>query len=308
MNRSINVTMGTSEWLMLLSLAALWGGSFFFVEVALEDFGPLTVVLGRVSLAALTLWCVIVVTGTAVPRAPQTWFAFLCMGALNNMIPFSLINWAQTEITGSLASILNATTPLFALIVAHLLTRDEKLTAARFAGVGIGFAGAVIIIGPEALAGTGRGALAQMAVLCAAISYSFAGVFGRRFRGSSPLVTAAGQVTASSLLIAPVALYIEQPWTVSSPAVTAVAALVAVAVLSTALAYILYFQILATAGATNLLLVTFLIPVTAMLLGIPLLGESLSGPDIAGMLVIAAGLGVIDGRPLKWARLRARRS
>lgn len=294
--------MGVTEWFLLISLSALWGGSFFFAELALEDFGPLTVVLGRVALAAMALWAVVLVMDIAIPRSPATWLAFFCMGALNNMIPFSLIVWAQTEITGSLASILNATTPLFALIVAHVLTADEKLTGSRLTGVAIGFAGAVIIIGPEALAGAGRGVVAQVAVLLAAISYSFAGVFGRRFRGISPAAIAAGQVTCSSLLIAPFALLIEKPWTISSPTVTAVGALVAVAVFSTALAYILYFRILATAGVTNLLLVTFLIPVSAILLGIPLLGETLSRGDVAGMLFIAAGLAVIDGRPLKWMR------
>lgn len=294
--------MGMTEWLLLLSLAGLWGASFFFVEVALDDIPPLTVVLGRVALAAMTLWAIIFVADLAVPRPPATWLAFLCMGALNNMIPFSLIVWAQTELTGSLASVLNATTPLFALIVAHVLTRDERLTGAKLTGVTIGFAGAVIIIGPEALAGAGRDALAQIAVLVAAISYSLAGVFGRRFRGTPPIVTAAGQVTCSSLLIAPFALVVESPWTIASPSLTAVGALLALAVFSTALAYILYFRILATAGATNLLLVTFLIPASAMLLGIPLLGETLGPADIAGMLLIAAGLCVIDGRPLKLAR------
>ena len=295
-------SMCVAEWMLLLSLSVLWGGSFFFVEVALEEFRPFTIVFGRVSLAALTLWFVIRMIGLTVPRAPATWLAFLCMGALNNMIPFSLIVWAQTEITGSLASILNATTPLFALVVAHVFTGDEKLSGVRITGVAIGFVGAVVIIGPEALSGAAHGTLAQIAVLFAAISYSFAGVFGRRFRGMPAIVTAAGQVTCSSLLIAPFAIYMESPTMLASPKAGAVGALVALAVFSTALAYILYFRILATAGATNLLLVTFLIPVSAMLLGIPLLGETLHRADVAGMLLIAAGLGVIDGRPAKLAR------
>ena len=302
MGGQVRAQMGATEWLLLASLSFLWGGSFFFVELALTDFGPLTVVSARVALAAVTLWLVILAAGLAVPRAPATWLAFLCMGLLNNVVPFSLIVWAQTEITGSLASILNATTPLFALIVAHLLTRDEKLTGARLSGVLAGFAGVVVIIGPEALAGAGRNLLAQIAVLCAALSYSLAGVFGRRFRGTPALVTAAGQVTCSSLLIAPFALVIEQPWTLASPSPAAVCALIAVAILSTALAYVLYFRILATAGATNLLLVTFLIPVTALLLGVPILGETVSLSDLAGMALIAAGLAVIDGRPLRMFR------
>ncbi|MDH3314377.1 MAG: DMT family transporter [Gammaproteobacteria bacterium] len=302
MNGHVNKTMGATEWLLLVCLSILWGGSFFFVEVALEGFGPLTVVLGRVGLAAMTLWAIIALKGLAFPRSLKVWLALLCMGAINNMIPFSLIVWAQTEITGSLASILNATIPLFTVLVAHAFTRDEKLSTGKISGVATGFIGVVVIIGPDALSGIGANALAQIAVLCAAISYSFAGVFGRRFSGMSPLVVAAGQVTCSTLLMAPMALALEQPWSVTNPGFAAVGALVALAVFSTALAYVLYFRILATAGATNLLLVAFLIPGSAMLLGIPILGEVLDVEDFIGMLLIAAGLAAMDGRPAKFLR------
>lgn len=302
MNGYVNKTMGAAEWLLLVCLSILWGGSFFFVEVALESFGPLTVVLGRVGLAAMALWAIIALKGLAVPRSPAVWLALLCMGAINNMIPFSLIVWAQTEITGSLASILNATIPLFTVLVAHAFTRDEKLSAGKISGVATGFIGVVVIIGPDALSGIGANTLAQIAVLCAAISYSFAGVFGRRFSGLSPLVVAAGQVTCSTVLMAPLALALERPWAGAEPGSTAVGALVGLAVFSTALAYVLYFRILATAGATNLLLVAFLIPVSAMLLGIPILGETLDAEDFIGMLLIAAGLAAMDGRPAKLIR------
>lgn len=289
--------MGALEWLLLVSLSVLWGGSFFFVEVALEGFGPLTVVLGRVGLAAIALWVIVLLKGLSIPGSPKVWLALLFMGAINNVIPFNLIVWAQTEITGSLASILNATIPLFTVPVAHALTRDEKLSAGKVSGVTTGFTGVAVIIGPDALPGIGADALAQIAVLCAAVCYSFAGVFGRRFTGMSPLVVAAGQVTGSTLLMAPLALYLERPWAAADPGFAAAGALVALAVVSTALAYVLYFRILATAGATNLLLVAFLIPVSAMLLGIPILGEFLSLEDIFGMLLIAAGLAAMDGRP-----------
>lgn len=294
--------MGPAEWLLLVSLSVLWGGSFFFVEVALDAFGPFTVVLGRVGLAAVALWTIITFKGLSIPRSPSVWLAFLCMGAINNMIPFSLIVWAQTEITGSLAAILNATIPLFTVLVAHVLTQDERLSSGKVYGVTTGFIGVVVIIGPDALSGIGAHAVAQIAVLCAAVSYSFAGVFGRRFSGMSPLVVAAGQVTCSTLLMAPLALALERPWLMAGSGITAVGALVALAVFSTALAYVLYFRILATAGATNLLLVAFLIPVSAMLLGIPILGETLDTEDFIGMLLIAAGLAAMDGRPAKLLR------
>ncbi len=299
MNAVIKSSMGVAEWLLLVSLSILWGGSFFFVEVALEAFGPLTVVLGRVGLAATTLWAIIGLKGLTIPRSPAVWLAFFCMGAINNIIPFSLIVWAQTEISGSLASILNATIPLFTVLVAHAFTRDEKLSPGKLLGVTTGFIGVVVIIGPEALSGIGADTVAQLAVLCAAVSYSFAGVFGRRFRSMPHLVVAAGQVTCSTILLAPPALLLEQPWTAPAPGFGAAGALAALAVFSTALAYILYFRVLATAGATNLLLVAFLIPVSAMLLGIPILGETLDLADAGGMLLIFAGLAAMDGRLAK---------
>jgi drug/metabolite transporter (DMT)-like permease len=291
--------MGVAEWLLLVSLSVLWGGSFFFVEVALQAFGPFTVVLGRVGLAAITLWALIGLKGLPIPKSPAVWHAFFCMGAINNIIPFSLIVWAQTEISGSLASILNATIPLFTVLVAHAFTRDEKLSPGKMLGVTTGFIGVVVIIGPDALSGIGANTVAQLAVLCAAVSYSFAGVFGRRFRSMSPLVVAAGQITCSTIVLAPLALLLEQPWTAPAPGFGAAGALIALAVFSTALAYILYFRILATVGATNLLLVAFLIPVSAMLLGIPILGETLGLADAGGMLLIFTGLAAMDGRLAK---------
>jgi drug/metabolite transporter (DMT)-like permease len=220
------------------------------------------------------------------------------MGALNNLIPFSLIFWGQTAITGGLASILNATTPLFAVVLAHWLTRDERITGGRLVGLALGIGGVAVLIGPEALQGVGLHLLAQIAVLGAALSYAFAGIYGRRFKGQSPLVTAAGQVSATTVMVLPVALALDQPWTGPSPGLATWAAIIGLALLSTALAYILYFRILASAGATNLLLVTFLIPVSALLLGAAVLGERIDLEQVLGMILIGLGLAAIDGRPL----------
>lgn len=191
------------------------------------------------------------------------------MGFLNNVVPFCLIVWGQSHIASGVASILNATTPLFTVVVAHMLTSDEKMTGNRLIGVVVGFVGVAIMIGGQALSSLGLGVVAQLACLAGAISYAFAGVFGRRFKnmGVTPMQTAAGQVTASSVMLIPVMLVVDQPWTLPVPSFAAVAALLGVAALSTALAYVLYFRILSTAGATNLLLVTFLIPVSAIILG-----------------------------------------
>lgn len=296
--------MGTQEWAMLIALSVLWGGSFFFNGVAVKELPSLTIVLVRVGIAAVTLWAVLTLLNIRMPRMKGLWPAYFGMGLLNNAIPFALFVWGQHHIASGLAAILNATTPLFTVLVAHFLTRDEKLSAGKMAGVVLGLLGVILMLGTELLSGLGTGLLAQLACLAAALSYAFAGVFGRRFKrmGVPPLATATGQVTASSLLILPMALVIDQPWLLAPPSAHTWAALLGIGVLSTALAYILYFRILAAAGATNLLLVTFLIPISAILLGAFLLDERLDAKHFVGMAMIGLGLALIDGRIL--ARLR----
>jgi drug/metabolite transporter (DMT)-like permease len=300
--------MGATEWFLLLALSVLWGRAFFFGKVAVGELPPLTVVLGRVSLGAVALIAVVHVLGGRMPRDLGVWRAFLVMGTINNVIPFSLIFWGQTQIASGLASILNATTPLFAVVFAHVLTRDERLTSMRFAGVAIGIGGVAAMIGPQALDGLGTGVLAQAACLAASAVYALAGIYGRRFRamGVPPLATAAGQVTCSTALMLPVVLIVDRPWTLAMPGPAAWGALAGLALVCTALAYVIFFRILATAGATNLTLVTFLIPVSAILLGTLLLGERLEPRHFAGMGLIALGLAAIDGRLP--AALRGRRS
>ncbi|BAI73028.1 ABC transporter [Azospirillum sp. B510] len=305
--------MDLTDWSLLVALSILWGGSFFFIGIAVRELPPLTVVAMRVALAALALGGLLRILGWRMPRDRRTWTAFFGMGALNNLVPFCLIVWGQTQIASGVASVLNATTPLFGVVVAHVLTRDEKMTGNRMAGVLVGFAGVAAMIGPSALnglvgAGPQSGLLPQLAVLCAALSYSFAGIFGRRFKnmGVSPLVTATGQVTASTLMLVPVALLTDRPWTLPMPGAATWGAVIGIALLSTALAYVIFFRVLASAGATNLMLVTFLIPVSAILLGSLFLGERLAVRHGVGMALIAGGLAAIDGRLL--ARLGQRRS
>jgi drug/metabolite transporter (DMT)-like permease len=268
-DHAISRTMGLADWLRLVLLSVLWGGSFFFVGVVVDDLPPLTIVVLRVGLAAIALNIAIRVLGLRMPGDLRTWAAFFVMGLINNLLPFSLIVWSQGHIASGLASILNAATPLFTVVVAHLLTRDEKMTAGRLAGVLIGLGGVVLITGPAVLEGLGLQLGAQLAVLAATLSYAFAGVYGRRFarQGLAPLCVASGQVTASAVLLLPLALVVETPWTLPLPGLAAWGAVLGLALLSTAWAYALYFRILASAGATNLLLVTLLVPVSAILLG-----------------------------------------
>ncbi|MCU0491990.1 MAG: DMT family transporter [Chloroflexaceae bacterium] len=297
-----NRVMGPLEWGLLLLLSVLWGGSFFFSKVALAELPPFSVVLARVGLAAVALHVLVLLAGQRMPTSLALWGQFAIMGLLNNMLPFSLIFWGQTQIASGLASILNATTPLWTVLLAHVLTKDERLTTNRMVGVVSGLIGVVVMIGPDTLGGLGLNVLAQLAVVGAAISYACAGIFGKRFREVPPLVTATGQITCTSLLMLPVVLLLDQPWALPAPSLVTWGALLGLALLSTALAYIIYFRLLATAGATNLLLVTFLIPVSALLLGMGLLGERLNWQDFVGMACIGLGLAAIDGRVLRWLR------
>ena len=296
------LTMSAADWLLLVTLSVLWGGSFFFAKLAVLELPPLTVALGRVAIAAAILVVLARMTGVALPDRMAAWRPYLLMGLLNNAVPFGLIFWGQTHIPSGLAAILNATTPLFTALVAHAATADERLNTARLVGVAAGLAGVTVMIGPDLLRALGADVLGQLACLLAAVSYAFAGVYGRRFRGEPPLRVAAGQLVASSVLLAPVVILLDRPWTLAPPSATAIAALVALAALSTALAYLIYFRILARAGATNVLLVTFLIPVSAILLGTLLLGEQLEPRHLAGMAAIAVGLAAIDGRLLRLLR------
>ncbi len=304
MSKPINLQMTPWEWFLLIVLALVWGGAFFFSEIALEALQPFTIVFARVSLAAVALWLVVLAMGLPVPRAAGFWGALFAMGAINNVLPFSLIVWGQTAISGGLAAILNASTPVFTVLLAHAFTRDEKLTPGRLAGVLLGLAGVAVMIGPEAVAGLGGSVAGQLAVIAAAICYACAGIFGRRFADRPPLVTAAGQVTASSCLMLPLMLAIDRPWMLAMPGLATWGALLAMALLGTALAYIIYFRILSTAGATNILLVTLLVPVSAVLLGMAFLAERLEPYHIPGMILIGLGLLAIDGRPLAFLRRR----
>jgi drug/metabolite transporter (DMT)-like permease len=293
-------SMSGSDWLLLVLLSIVWGGSFFFAKIAVAELPPLTIVLARVTIAAAALHLLVLAIGQRMPGDLSLWRDFLIMGLLNNAIPFSLIFWGQKEIASGLASILNATTPLFTVLVAHTFTADEKATPAKLVGVGLGMIGVALMIGLDLLSGFGSHLWSELAVLAAALSYAFAGVFGRRFRGRPPLVVAAGQLTGSSILILPLALVIDRPWDLPMPSGGTGAALLGLALLSTAFAYVIFFRILARAGATNLLLVTFLIPVSALLLGVAFLGERVTAHQLLGMLLIGLGLAAIDGR---WRRL-----
>jgi drug/metabolite transporter (DMT)-like permease len=288
--------MNGRDWAILLFLSVLWGGSFFFLAVALHELPPITIMLLRVGLGAVPPLVFHALRRDPLPASPRIWGMFILLGLLNNALPFVLYAFAQLRIESGLASILNATTPLWGVVVAHLLTRDERATPAKIAGVLLGFGGVAVMIGTGAQ--LGGEAAAILMCLGATLSYAFAAVYARRFRplGIPPLTVATGQLVGATLLLLPFSLILEQPWSVPTPGLDTWAAIGGFALICTSFAYWLYFRLLESAGATNALLVTFLIPVTAILLGALVLGEVLAPRHYAGMALIALGLAAIDGR------------
>jgi len=293
--------MKKSDWLQLIGLSIAFGSTFLFFALALKSITPVTIALIRVALAASVFWILILVLRVPLPRGRRVWGAFLVMGLINNAIPFSLIAWEQTQIEGGLASIINATTSCFAVVLAHFLTRDEKLSAKKVVGVLVGFFGVYVLMRPELGGGITMRGWGQVAGLGASFLLALAGIYGKRFKELSPMVIAAGMLTSSTILLLPVALLVERPWMLAPTAVS-LGAMVGVALLSTVVAYLLYFRILASAGATNLLLVTLLVPVSAHILGAVFLGEPLYATSVVGMAFIVCGLAISDGRIV--ARLR----
>jgi len=302
---SSQLSMSATDWLQLFLLSLLWGGAFFFGKVAVAEIPPLTLAFGRVAIAAAMLAVFVPIRGP-----PLSWHSrssYAVLGLLQNVIPFGLIFWGQTHIPSGLTSILIAVTPLFTVLVAHVATTDDKLTLARLMGLVVGFFGAVIVIGPDLLHELGTNLAAEVATLLAALSYAVAGVYGRRFRNRPPRAVATGQLIASTIILAPAAVLIDRPWNLAVPSSAALSSLLAIAALSTALAYLIYFRVLGRAGATNVLLVTFLMPVSAMLLGVLMLDEHVTPRHLSGLAAIAVGLAAIDGRIAKYLARSVRR-
>lgn len=296
--------MSARNWGLLFLLALLWGSSFFFYKILVAALPPVTVVLGRVGIAAIAMNLWLVVTGQKVPLSDGRWRRFLLLGFLNNVLPFILIAWGETRITSGMASILNATTPIFMVAVAHWGTEDEKLSWAKSAGIALGILGVMVLVGPDAFAGGGS-IWGELAVVGASCAYGFGGVYSRRFKDLPPLVAATGQVTGGAVILLPLSFLLNHPWNLPVPDTGVWASLFAIALINTALAYFVYYRMLASAGVTYISLVTFLIPVIALFLGAAFLDEQVTTLPLAGMAIIALGLAAIDGRLLKRRTARA---
>jgi drug/metabolite transporter (DMT)-like permease len=289
------------DWLLLGLLSVLWGGSFFFNGVALRELPPLTLVFLRVALAALMLLPLLSIYRISFPRGVDGWRPYAAVALFNNVLPFSLIVTGQTFLSSGLASILNATTPLFTVVV-MALAGEERLFARRVAGVIAGLIGVIILRGGASV-GTANQGIGILLCLAAALSYGVAALLARRkLGGLPPLASAAYQLLSSSVMTGLVAVIVDRPWTLPMPGATTWLAVIGLSALSTALAYLVFFQIVRRSGATNVMLVMLLIPVTAILLGSLVLGEAISMREIAGAAVIGSALLIIDGRVLKLFR------
>jgi len=295
MTASTMTKPGATVWTLLFVLGLLWGGSFFFARIAVAEVPPFTLVFFRLFLAALALHIYLRGRFGTYTLLREHWRSFAVLGLINNAIPHTLIFFGQTEIGAGLAAILNATTPIFTVLIANRFTQDEKLTTAKIVGCLLGLAGTVVLIGPGVFTSTAAPLWALILPILAALSYGFAGTYGKRFRGLPAPVTATGQLTASSLMMLPVMLIADQPWTLAFPSMTVIGAILALALLSTALGYLIYFRILAIAGATYTSLVTLLVPPSAILLGAIFLHERLDMAEAAGMALIGLGLLVLNG-------------
>jgi len=295
-------SMTADVWLWLLMLSLLWGGSFLFIEIALRDFEPLTIVMLRVLIGAIVLHVVLRVRHLKFPFDFKSLWQFALMGALNNAIPFTLIVWGQQSIDAGRASVLNATVPLFTVLLAHWLLADEKLSASKVTGVVIGFLGVfVLTINSIADSESVNSVVGQMAVLGAAVSYAFASIFGRQLNRFDPQVSATGMLTGSAVMMIPLAFLFESPG-LARPGVGSIVVVVLLGVACTAFAYLLYFKILMKAGSSNLSLVTFLIPPSAICMGVVFLAEKFTLYDLIGLVLILIGMAIATGMYKRFVR------
>ena len=296
-------SISARAWGLMALLAVLWGAVFLSVRIALDEIPPMTVVAHRVGWASVVLWAYVFARRMPLPRGARVWIGFAGMGLLNNVIPFSLMAWGQLYIPSGLTSIFNATTAIFGVLVASLLLADERLTRRKAIGVVIGFAGVVMAIGADSLREFDITSLAQLAVLAGTLSYAFAGVWARKMLGGlAPQVAAAGMLTASTLIMVPLAWYFEGPIRLDLTPRTLMA-LAYASLGATALAYLLYYRVLTLAGCGNLMLVTLLIAPIAIVLGALVLGETLPPNAYSGFALLALGLVIIDGRLIDRIRL-----
>lgn len=285
------------EWALLLALVAMWGSSFLFNKLAVATVPPSTLVAARLTLGALCLIALLYMRGSRLPPAGPIWGVYALLGIVGNALPFFLIAWGQQTVDSALAGILIAAMPLGTLVLAHFVVHGERLSAARAAGFALGFIGIVSLLEPAAVlaAGAPGQVTAQIAVLGGALCYSANSVLARLLVKSDFLVASAGTLLVAALLMLPIALILDQPWTLQ-PSASSVAAILWLGLGPTAIATILYFKLISSAGPTFMSLVNYLSPTVAVFLGVSLLGEQPGAAAYVGLALILAGIAVSQYR------------
>lgn len=289
--------MSSANLFLLFLLATLWGPSFLFIKVAVAEIPPLTMVTVRVGLATLLLYLFLRLRGGRLPGFGRLWLHFAALGLLAHAIPFTLISWGEIYVDSAVAAILNGTTPLFTMLIAHYAIADERMSWSKLAGMLLGFQGLLFLVWPAIASGFQASTGGIVAVTLASCSYGFAMVYARKYlRTLSSLVAPTAQLLMATIYMIPLALYFESPFSLSWPSLQAVGSLVALAVIGTALAFVVYYKILEVAGATYLSMVTYILPVFGVLLGVLILNEQLTWNAYVGCGLILSGVMVVNGR------------
>ncbi|HTV69725.1 MAG TPA: EamA family transporter [Rhizobiaceae bacterium] len=293
-----------TELALLLLLSTLWGASYTFIKIGVETIPPITFIAARTLIAGGILWAIIFWRRLSIPRDAETWRRFLIQACINSVIPFTLIAWAELRVDAGLATILNSTTPIFAFLITVAVTRHEPVTARKLFGVAAGIAGISLIIGVEALGGLGGDLVPQLAIVVASVCYACAVIFGRGFKGLDPLLPAAGSLTAGAALLIPLSLVVDRPWTLA-PSTGSIAALIALSVFSTALAFAIYFRLIHTLGTVGTTSQAYLRVPIGVAIGVLFLGEALSSSAWVGLICVVAGVVAMTMPARKRARVSA---
>lgn len=286
---------GAPQFLYLAALSALWGSSFMFTKIALESLPPTTIVAGRIALAGAVLVCVLMARGLRLPRDPRTWLWFAMLGLTGTMLPFLLINLGQVHVDSGLAAIIVGATPMFTILLAHMMTLDERLTTRALGGVLTGFAGIVVLVGPAALGGLGGNLWAQLAIAGGALSYGLNNVLARRMRRMPPVVTATGVMICSTAMAVPASLAVDG-YGIPAASAASLLAVAALGVLSTALGIILFYRLIGETSATFVSMTNYLVPIVGVVWGLALMAEHLAWNAFAALALILLGVAVVSRR------------
>ena len=282
-----------NEWLLFLAAGVMWGSSYLFIKIGVETVTPLTLVALRLGIGALVLGAIVFLARESLPRSPGMYGHLAVMSIVNIVLPFSLITWAELTVPSSLAAVLTGASPLFVIVIAALFLSDEPITMNRIAGLLIGFVGVVLVTNPS---GFGTDAVAQLAVLCAALSYAAGGVYARRFvTGLRPMIPAVVQVSFAFVISAFLAVALEQPLALSYD-LSSLVSVVWLGVFGSALAYLAYFRLLRTWGATRTSMIAYAMPVVGLLLGVAVAGEPVDARIIGGTGLVIGGIALVNSR------------